>query len=81
VPLASLHGRILDVETGKPVTGTLYLVGDSWASFELGGDGKFEFEKLLPGNYELEVQGIGYPTFRRPVVIEDQDVDLDLKAG
>jgi len=81
VPLASLHGRILDAETSKPVTGTLYLVGDSWASFELGADGKFDFEKLLPGNYELEVQGVGYPTFRRPVVIDDKDVDLELKAG
>jgi hypothetical protein len=81
-PLASLRGQILDAETGKPLTGgTIYIVGDSWASFELESDGQFKFEKLLPGNYELEVQGRGYPTFRRPVVIEEQDIDLELKAG
>ena len=80
--LASLRGQILDAETGKPLAGgTIYLVGDSWAGSELGTDGKFEFLKLLPGNYELEVQGVGYPTFRRAVVIEEQDIDLDLKAG
>jgi hypothetical protein len=61
--------------------GTVYIVGDSWASFDLGPDGQFRFEKLLPGNYELEVQGVGYPTFRRPVVLEEEDVDLELKAG
>lgn len=82
LPLASLRGQIMDAETGKPLAGgTIYLVGDSWAGSELGTDGKFEFLKLLPGNYELEVQGVGYPTFRRAVVIEEQDIDLDLKAG
>ena len=84
VPLASLRGRILDEETGMPVTaGTVFIVGDTWAQFDLTGtgNGRFEFLKLLPGNYELEVQGAGYPTFRRAVVIEEQDIDLDLKAG
>jgi hypothetical protein len=82
LPLASLRGQITDTETGKPLTrGTIYLVGDWWASFEIGPDGTFVFEKLLPGSYEVEVQGVGYPTLRRAVVIEEQDVDLELKAG
>jgi 5-hydroxyisourate hydrolase-like protein (transthyretin family) len=82
LPLAAMRGHVVDSETGNPVTrGTVYVVGDSWASAELGADGKFEFEKLLPGTYEIEIQGIGYPTLRRPVVMEEQDVDLELKAG
>jgi hypothetical protein len=82
IPLASLRGRILDSETGKPVpAGTVFIVGDTWAKFDLAGNGEFEFPKLLPGNYELEIQGVGYPTFRRPVVIEDTDIDLELNAG
>jgi hypothetical protein len=82
IPLASLRGRVLDSDNGKPVSaGTIYIVGDTWARFDLTASGEFEFLKLLPGNYELEVQGAGYPTFRRPVVIEEQDVDLELKAG
>ena len=82
LPLSTLRGRVLDAETGTPLTsGTVFVVGDSFAGYELGAEGKFEFQRLLPGNYELEIQGVGYPTFRRSVIIEDQDVDLELKAG
>jgi hypothetical protein len=78
----SMHGRILDGETHVPVsTGTVFLVGDSWATFELGADGKFEFQHLLPGAYEIEVHAVGYPTFRREIIIDEQDINLDLNAG
>jgi hypothetical protein len=82
IPLASLRGRILDVETGTPVTaGKVFIVGQTWDGFDLGSEGKFEFPNLLPGSYELEVQGFGYPTFRRPLVIDDKDVELELKTN
>jgi Carboxypeptidase regulatory-like domain len=82
LPLASLHGRILDAETGMPLSaGTTYIVGDSWARYEIGKDGTFEFLHLLPGTYELEVQGVGYPTIRRTVIVEEKDLDIELKAG
>ena len=82
LPLASLRGRILDAETGAPVSlGTVYVVGDSSTGYALSADGKFEFQRLLPGKYELEIQGTGYPTLRREIVVEDQDLDLELKAG
>ena len=82
LPLATLRGHVLDAETGTPLKlGTVFVVGDSFARYELGAEGTFEFQRLLPGNYELEIQGVGYPTLRRSVVIEDQDVDLELKAG
>jgi hypothetical protein len=82
VPLASVRGRVRDVETGDPVTGgTVFVVGDTWTSSPLGPDGSFHFPRLLPGNYELEVQGLGYPTFRRAIVVEEEDLNLELKAG
>jgi hypothetical protein len=82
VPLASLRGRILDAETGSPVTaGTVFVVGDTWAGCPIGPDGSFQFPRLLPGNYELEVQGQGYPTFRRAIVIDEQDLEVELRAG
>ncbi|HET9216546.1 MAG TPA: carboxypeptidase regulatory-like domain-containing protein, partial [Terriglobia bacterium] len=82
LPLRSRRGLILDVDTGAPVNGgTVFLVGESWAKFDLGTDGKFEFVNLLPGRYELEVQGLGYPTFRRPLVIDEEDVNLELKTN
>jgi len=82
IPLASVHGRVLDSETGTALkAGTIFFIGDSWTSFDIGSEGKFEFPKLLPGKYEIEVQGVGYPTLRREIVVEDRDVDLELKAG
>jgi len=82
VPLVSVQGHILDTETGMPVrAGTVYLVGESWATYDLSADGKFEFKPLLPGTYEIEVQGVGYPTFRREIFVEEKDIDLELKAG
>jgi len=82
VPLASLRGRILDSETGMPVrSGSVWIVGDTWTKFELGEEGRFEFPRLLPGNYELEVQGVGYPTLRRAIVVEEKDLDLELKLS
>jgi hypothetical protein len=82
LPLPTVRGLLLDIETGAPVNGgTVFLVGESWAKFDLGTDGKFEFANLLPGRYELEVQGLGYPTFRRPLVIDEEDVNLELKTN
>lgn len=82
LPLAAVRGRILDSETGEPLnSGTVFVVGESYAAYKLSADGKFEFQRLLPGSYELEVQGVGYPTFRRPIVVEEEDLDLELKAG
>jgi hypothetical protein len=82
LPLASLRGHLLDVETSQRLrAGTVYLVGDGWASCEIGQEGTFEFKRLLPGTYELEVHGIGYPTFRHTVVVEEQDLAIELKAG
>jgi hypothetical protein len=80
--LASLRGRILDAESGTPVAaGKVFIVGETWEGLDLAAEGKFEFPNLLPGSYELEVQGFGYPTFRRPLVIDDKDVDLELKTN
>ena len=82
VPLPSVQGRILDAETGLPVnSGTLYLVGDSWASLSLGAEGRFDFQHLLPGIYEVEVQAVGYPTLRREVIVGEQDIQIELKVG
>jgi hypothetical protein len=82
VPLANLKGRVVDSETGEAVNlGKVFLVGDAWSEFNLGPDGTFEFSKLLPGRYDLEVQGVGYPTFRRSITVADQNVSVELKTN
>jgi hypothetical protein len=82
LPLAAVRGKIADVENGDLLTrGDVFLVGDNWVGHPLRDDGKFEFEKLLPGKYAIEVKAQGYPTFRREFEIEDQDIELDLKSN
>ena len=82
LPLANLKGRVVDSETGEAVNlGKVFLVGDAWSEFKLGPEGRFEFSRLLPGRYDLEVQGVGYTTFRRTFDIGDQDITLELKTN
>jgi carboxypeptidase family protein len=82
VSLASLKGRVIDSETGEVVIlGKVFLVGDAWSEFNLGPEGTFEFSKLLPGRYDVEVQGVGYTTFRRSFEVGDQDLAVELKTN
>lgn len=81
VPLAAVRGKIVDAETGEPLTqGDVFLVGDYWLGHPLNSDGTFEFGKLLPGKYEIEVKAVGYPTFRREFAIDEQDMELQVKS-
>jgi hypothetical protein len=81
-PLANLKGRVVDSESGEVVSlGKVFLVGDAWSEFNLGPEGTFEFSRLLPGHYDLEVQGVGYTTFRRSIAIADQDIAIELKTN
>src|SRR4029079_19432793 len=40
----------------------------------------FEFTRLLPGSYDLEVLAFGHSAVRRTVVIDETDVTLELNA-
>jgi hypothetical protein len=82
LPLAAVRGKIMDAETGEPLTlGDVFLVGDYWTGNPLTSDGRFEFGKLLPGKYQIEVRAVGYPTFNREFSIEEQDMELELKSN
>jgi hypothetical protein len=43
-------------------------------------DGRFEFTRLLPGSYELEVQAFGHSTIKKTIVIGEDDVNFDFNA-
>jgi hypothetical protein len=82
LPLASVRGKIVEAETGEPLTqGEVYLVGDYWTGHPLTSDGSFEFQKLLPGNYQIEVRAVGYPTIRKEFSIDEQDLVLEVKSN
>jgi len=82
LPLAAVRGKVVDGETGEPLTqGDVFLVGDYWTGHPLNADGKFEFKSLLPGKYQIEVKAVGYPTFRQEFAIEEQDMELEVKSN
>jgi len=81
IPLSSVRGLVLDEMTHEPITeGTVYLTGHYGGSRSLVPDGRFEFTRLLPGSYELEVQAFGHGTIKKTVVVAEDDIQLDMTA-
>jgi hypothetical protein len=81
IPLSAVRGLVLDEMTHEPITeGTVYLTGHYGGSRSLVPDGRFEFTRLLPGSYELEVQAFGHSTIKKTIVIGEDDVNFDFNA-
>jgi hypothetical protein len=81
IPLSAVRGLVLDETTKEPITeGSVYLTGHYGGSRPLVPDGRFEFTRLLPGSYELEVQAFGHSTIRKTIVVGEDDVQLDMTA-
>jgi hypothetical protein len=79
IPLSAVRGLVLDEMTREPITeGTVYLTGHYGGSRSLVPDGRFEFTRLLPGSYELEVQAFGHGTIKKTIVVGEDDVQLDM---
>jgi hypothetical protein len=81
IPLAAVRGLVRDEMTHEPITeGTVYLTGHYGASRSLVPDGHFEFTRLLPGSYQLEVQAFGYMTIRKTIVVDEDDVNFEFST-
>jgi len=81
LPLTSFRGRIIEESSGTPIEeGTVRLIGRDSATVPVGTGGEFEFQRLLPGSYELEVRIFGHSNVLLPVVIGDENVRLDVKT-
>ena len=81
VPLSVVRGRVRDEMTLEPITdGTVYLTGHYGASRSLVPDGRFEFARLLPGSYEMEVQVFGHNVIKKTIVVDEDDVNLEVST-
>jgi hypothetical protein len=81
LPLASFRGRILEEASGVPIEeGSIRLMGRDSLTVSLGVGGEFEFPRLLPGTYDLEVRIFGHSNILQPVVIGDEDLRIDVKT-
>jgi len=81
LPLSSFRGRIIEEASGAPIVeGTIRLIGRDSITVAVGTGGEFEFSRLLPGTYDLEVRIFGHSNVLQPVVIGDEDIRLDVKT-
>ena len=83
VPLGSIRGRVVDRDTQQPLTnGIAYITGGAYgSSSSIGADGTFEFSRLLPGSYNIEVQVFGHEPVRRSTRVGDEGVDVQIEAA
>jgi hypothetical protein len=81
LPLVSIRGRIIEEASGTPIEeGTVRLIGRDSVMASVGTGGEFEFSRLLPGTYELEVRIFGHSNVLQSIVIADEDVRVDVKT-
>jgi hypothetical protein len=81
LPLASFRGRIIEEASGVPIEeGTIRLIGRDSITVSVGTGGEFEFSRLLPGTYDLEVRIFGHSNVLQPIIIGDEDNRIDVKT-
>lgn len=81
LPLSSFRGRIIEEASGAPIIeGTIRLIGRDSITVGVGTGGEFEFSRLLPGTYDLEVRIFGHSNVLQPIVIGDEDIRIDVKT-
>jgi len=79
IPLASIRGLVADTATKVPVLGgSVTIKGRTSATFPIDSEGLFQIPGLLPGAYELTIEGSNHATDHQSVVIGDEDVPLNV---
>ncbi len=73
---ASVTGRVVDADTGNPVSGATVTLGDRGINVTTGIAGDFSISKTLPGAYVLIINANGYASGSRAVELyNNQTVD------
>jgi hypothetical protein len=81
IPLASIRGRVSDASSKNPVLGgSVTLSGANKATFPIDSEGLFLIPGLLPGAYDLAVEGSRHAAVRQVVLVGDEDVNLNIAA-
>lgn len=81
IPLASIRGRVSDDSSKSPVLGgSVTLSGANQATFPIDSEGLFHISGLLPGSYDLTVEGSRHAAVRQVVLVGDEDVNLNISV-
>lgn len=71
-----ISGYITSQETGQPMEGVEIYDNKAGKSFITNKDGYFEIKNLPSGTYVFYIFELGFEVINRPVVVEDEDVEL-----
>jgi len=79
IPLASIRGLVADTATKVPVLGgSVTIKGKTSATFPIDSEGLFQIPGLLPGAYELTIEGSSHVADHQNVTIGDEDAQLNV---
>jgi len=79
IPLPSIRGRVTDASSRNAVLGgSVTLSGANSATFPIDSEGLFQIPALLPGTYDLTVEGSRHAAVRQSVLVGDEDVTLNV---
>lgn len=70
-PEASVHGHVLDKNTGEHIPFLLVSIKGTTAATSTGDTGHYFLEHLPEGNYILQVSGLGYKTISKEISLKD----------
>lgn len=82
IPLPWIHGHVVDAMSKEPVLGgSVTLTGKVRNAFPIDSEGQFDIPGLLPGTYDLTIEGSRHAAIRQKVVVGDDDVSLNIAAN
>jgi hypothetical protein len=81
-----IHGVITNSTSGEPLRNVNVTLLPGGKSTVTGSDGSFEYQKLTPGQYTVQVQSEGYMSNSKTVTVEPDrivrcDVSITLNTG
>jgi hypothetical protein len=81
MPGAYLRGNVLDQQTGAPIPGVALSLANTPLSATTTADGRFHFERVPVGDYELRVAHVGYRTVPSPLRVRNDDLDATIRLA
>jgi iron complex outermembrane receptor protein len=78
---STLTGRVVDLETGRPLVGVNVRVQGIGQGSSSSDNGAYNIEGLTPGTYVVVFSHVGYQSKRKPVVLPQHGLTLDVRLA
>lgn len=72
----SVSGTVTEAESGAPIPGAAVQLGEDWLWTTTDTEGRFSFENVQRGEWELEVSCLGYVTVSMKINVEKDVEDI-----